>query len=258
MIPVAHRLVAKPKDLSTDGFEVVRHAAMQLASCLWANGQLWSNSVLSRTEDRLELVAEGPTRSALHDSYASPLVLRARAELDAVCEEASAWTSVGIDVLTRTTTEQWSDCTSFAMSAHMNEETSPVKAREGEEPVPLFLLPIEPETREELMRWYLSYQRHDAIWIESGGIEKAAASELTLLESSLNTEGLRLAEVLRTQLNADVYYSNSIIALKEYSRSKTQCALCLRPWDSGSGDGPLTCHRCFITSSVDYEEFDGG
>ena len=72
--------------------------------------------------------------------------------------------------------------------------------------IPVFLLPLDFQKKNDLVRWQDAYVLHDRLWLHSGSLETAAYRELVDPNSELTTDGLEVCATVEKATGVPTYY----------------------------------------------------
>ena len=157
----------------------------------------------------------------------------------------------------------WRSTKSLYLYTYMFDECSPVRSTEFEHPVPLYLLPIDSETRDDLTRWADSYRNHDSMWIGSGKLEFQAYKELADPTSELCARGMEYCKKIEKSTGKPTYFYLMRYYGKRKGEIERSCPLCGKSWALRVSMGPAVtnlikfrCKRCRLVSSVGVDEND--
>lgn len=150
----------------------------------------------------------------------------------------------------------WKRSASLYLFTHAFDDASPVCCGDTGTPIPLYLLPIDQQTREHVYFWARAYNHHDNIWLESRALEIAAYRQLADPTSELSVTGRELcAEVERATGKPTFYFMHRYWGRK-VGEATRPCPLCGGTWHSDAnfpGGQPFhqfhfRCNRCRLVS----------
>src|SRR6266542_3241646 len=154
---------------------------------LYHSGQLCGEYFLTWTNCRLNahvlLASRAATELRHHSQYA-------KKELKKVIEAFGAepvWRILDDDA--SQPASSWRDAPFLYLFTHAFDWASPVCRGDGKPPIPVFMLPVAFEQKEQLYFWQRSYYHHDNIWLGSGALEIGAYRQLADATSELGQHG---------------------------------------------------------------------
>ena len=153
----------------------------------------------------------------------------------------------------------WKGAGELVLFTHAFDDDSPVCRSDINGQVPIFLLPVSEQIKNDLVRWQDSYALHDRMWLASGTLEMAAYRELTLLDSELSEDGRQLCRGLENATRVPTYY----FLMRYYSHPTEEfsrrCPGCDGKWrtkapeESRFQDWHFRCKRCRLVSNAGVE-----
>jgi len=150
----------------------------------------------------------------------------------------------------------WKRSTSFYLFTHAFDDASPICCGDTGRPIPLYLLPITQQSRQDLYLWARSYNYHDNIWLGSAALEIAAYKQLADPTSDLSVTGRDLcADVERATETSTFYFMHRYWG-RNVGEAVRACPVCGRKWhasDSPTDRQPFhrfhfRCKRCRLVS----------
>lgn len=197
-------------------------------AALMRNGQIYDTQIVKNIGLPLEAYVSIPQPGAMGPRYSSPWVKKAVGKVKEVFgyePEIQMLEDPG-----KKRFASWRSAKSLYLYTEMFDERSPVRSTEFEHPVPLYLLPIDSQTRDYLTRWVDLYRLHDSIWIGSGQLEFQAYKELADPASELCTEGIEYCKKIEKSTRKPTYF----YLMRYYGRRKGEnsrsCPLCGKSW----------------------------
>lgn len=170
---------------------------------LHQNGQIWGDHVAGWVEGARRVTCRVPGCDSLDDRHASAIVRNALASVRALCAEPPQWSVVD----DRTgDPRSWRDEKSLYFFTHVFEQTSPVCAGTDGDPIPLYLLPLSEETREQLFSWMKKYRMYDEVQLDCGPLELDAYRQLADPHAELSQDGRELARDVELAIGFPTYY----------------------------------------------------
>lgn len=250
-----HETTLRPAQQTRECRSALEDAAIEHLGHLHKNGQIWGDYLTSWADGCLYLVAKAPSDDSLEPQHRSKWAEESLARLREHCQDALSWRSRGSHDSPRRSSADWAQCESFYLFTHAFDDTSPVVAGDNGDPVPLYLLPIEPELREGLLFWMSSYRHHDSIWLDSRELEDAAYGQLSDARSELSLRGRALAAELEVSVGRPTYYYLQRYHALPDGEAVRPCPGCGRSWarisDSttrGMGWFDFACDACRLVS----------
>jgi predicted nucleic acid-binding Zn ribbon protein len=144
---------------------------------------------------------------------------------------------------------------SLHLFTHALDWKPPVCRGDTGEPVASFLLPVDFQIKNDLVRWQQEYILYDRLWLNSDSLELPAYKELVDPRSSLSLEGRRLCtEVQKATRVPTFYYLARFYASDEMD--DRPCPGCGKNWRTPQPDGApfhqwaFCCKSCRLVSSV--------
>jgi len=120
----------------------------------------------------------------------------------------------------------WKGAPFLYLFTHAFDWISPVCRGDGEAPIPVCLLPVSFEQKEQLYFWQRSYYHHDNIWLGSGALEVGAYRQLAVPDSELAQHGRDLCREIETATGVPTFY------------------YLMRFWGRPKGENERPCPRC--------------
>ena len=234
MIP-ANVTFGVPRRNAKQKWELENVAETYLAS-LSHSGQLYGECFLTWTRGRLNsyVLLAGP--GAFELRYHSAHGRKALYTVTEAFGRKPAWKV--LDDEARQRPSSWKRAPFLYLFTHAFDRESPVCRGDGKAPIPMFLLPISFERKEELYSWQRSYYHHDNIWLGSGALEIGAYRQLADPNSELAQEGRELCRAIQTAVGIPTFY------------------YLMRYWGRSSGEEPkaLSGMRVSVESHESAEE----
>lgn len=122
--------------------------------------------------------------------------------------------------------------------------------------VPVFLLPVDFQQKNDLIRWQAEYVLHDRLWLNSGSLEMPAYKELVNPKSDLSAAGHELCAAIEKATSVPTYYFLMRYSAPELGDDKRPCPGCGKAWDSPQPPDapfhhwPFRCEHCRLVSTV--------
>ena len=124
----------------------------------------------------------------------------------------------------------WKRSKSFYLFTHAFDDTSPICCGDTGRPIPLYLLPINQLTRQDLYFWSRSYSNHDKLWLESEALEIPAYKQLADPASELSIEGRKLCADVERATKTPTYYFMHRYWGRNLGEAVRPCPLCGSKW----------------------------
>lgn len=207
----------------------LEEAAEFYLGALLHSGQIGGEYFLTWTKDRLNahVLLAGPGAFALRHHTAQGQ--QALAKVAEAFGGQPAWSILQDDAGTRPSS--WKGAPFLYLYAHAADWDSPVRRGDAKPPVPVFLLPISPEQKEQLYFWQTSYAHHDHLWLGSGALESAAYRQLADPNSQLAQTGRELGRALETATGVPTfYYLMRFWARSPEDEAQRRCPGCGGQW----------------------------
>ena len=150
----------------------------------------------------------------------------------------------------------WKRSTSFYLFTNAFAAASPLSCGDTGSRIPLYLLPLAQQTREDLYFWDRAYDYHDNIWLGSAALEIPAYKQLADPTSDLSVTGRELcAEVERATGKPTFYYMHRYWG-RNVVEAVRPCPLCGDKWHSSNDSVDarpfyrfhFRCKRCRLVS----------
>lgn len=150
----------------------------------------------------------------------------------------------------------WKRSTSFYLFTHAFDATSPLCCGDTGSSIPVYLIPITQQSREQLYFWSRAYNYHDNIWLGSAALEIPSYKQMANPASDLSVTGRELcAEVERVTKIPTFYFVHRYWG-RNVGEAIRPCPLCGSKWkssDDASNNQPFhhfhfRCKRCRLVS----------
>ncbi len=241
----------------------LENVASGYLSSLLRSGQICDQYFLTWTKGLLNahvlLAGRGGWELRYHSKYG-------RNELDNVAEVFGgkpAWKM--LDDESRLPPSSWKGAPFLYLFTHAFDRISPVCRGDGKAAVPLFLLPLSFEQKEQIYFWQQSYIHHDSIWLGSRALELPAYRQLADPNSELAEDGRDLCRELETATGVPTFY----YLMRYWGRRKGEderlCPGCGAGWKAARPAETsdlfhhfnFKCDRCRLVSHLGVST-DGG
>ena len=127
---------------------------------------------------------------------------------------------------------------------------------DGKRPIPIYLLPLKDDIKEDLGRWERDYLAHDELWLSSGALEIPVYRQMAEPTSQLAQLGRGLCQQLEQATGLPTYY----YLIRFWGRSKGEehrsCPGCNRDWSRPHPSGrpfhefDFRCEPCRLVSHI--------
>ncbi|HMJ64710.1 MAG TPA: DUF2310 family Zn-ribbon-containing protein [Candidatus Binatia bacterium] len=127
------------------------------------------------------------------------------------------------------------------------------------QPIPTFLLPLDPQRKNDLIGWQDEYALHDRLWLNSGSLEIAAYKELIEPNSQLSSEGREICGEIEKATGVPTYYFLIRYYAPAQGTDDRPCPGCGEPWhipqpqDAPFHNWPFRCEQCRLVSTLGVE-----
>lgn len=124
-------------------------------------------------------------------------------------------------------------------------------------PMPLPLLPIDDDLREDIFLWKTSYTCADRVWFDGGPMELAAYRQLANPDSEVMREGRAICQQIEEVVSLPVY----LYVLRHWGHAEGEddrpCPGCGKPWQAVDSPSPsrepfcrfhFRCEECRLVS----------
>lgn len=219
------------------------------------NGQVCGNYVASWSEGVYVAFVHLSHRKAAEDRYLSQWGRMSHAEVLRQFGCEPVWEILDENAKARTAT--WKSAKSHFVFTHSLNPASPVCHGDRGTSLPLPMLPISDELREEFFDWSESCRNHDRVFIESGALEFAAYEQLAHVSSELSQQGRELTRQLEAVTHKPSYY----YLLRHWAAPENEadrpCPSCGTAWKVLKSPAPSTepfhqfhfrCTECRLVS----------
>ena len=153
----------------------------------------------------------------------------------------------------------WKGAGELVLFTHAFDDDSPVCRTDIAEQVPVFLLPVSEEVKEDLGRWQDLFVLHDRMWLASGALEMPAYRELALPNSELSEYGRDLCKAVEKATKVPTFY----FLMRYYSHPTEEfarrCPGCGGKWrtqapeENRHRDWHFRCKPCRLVSNAGVE-----
>jgi len=202
------------------------YVAESYLAALLHNGQILGEWLSSWIEDGyaayVHLARPNSFLRKYHSKWGLPDL---KAVVDAFGHEPT-WVILADDVPKRF--YSWKRSKSLYFFTHALDDTSPVCCGDSGAPIPLYLLPLDYETKEDCYFWSRSYNYHHNIWLVSGELEMPAYKQFADPKSQLSEKGREhCAKIERATKKPTFYYLDRYYGRLDVEREDERlCPLC--------------------------------
>ncbi len=168
------------------------------------SGQLCGDYFLTWTKGRLNAHVLLAGRAATEPRYHSRYGKRELRKVTATFGREPVWRILDDDAAQRPST--WRGAPFLYLFTNAFDWASPVCRGDGRPPIPVFMLPVAFEHKEQLYFWQRSYYHHDNIWLGSGALEIGAYRQLADPHSELAQHGRDLCREIEAGTGVPTFY----------------------------------------------------
>lgn len=237
---------------------VVEDVIETYLAALLKNGQIYDDYYLARSKGRYigftHLARPNAHEPCFHSSYG-------KEDLKSVASmfgRNPTWRLLDDDVPRRFA--DWRRSSSFYLFANLG---SPVCSGDTGHRVPLYLLPVDFWTRENLYFWSRHNFDLDNVWLASGALEIPAYKQLADPRSELAQDGREFCAKIEKATGIRTFYYLFRYWGRRKGEADRPCPLCGRSWadgrkqqDPGFHNFDFRCVKCRLVSNlaVDFED----
>jgi predicted nucleic acid-binding Zn ribbon protein len=206
----------------------------------WINGELTCQTLMSGL---------GADKLRYHSHWAKPKLR----EVEKTFGRKPVWKIRDDDVPRRNIS--WNAPT-LHLFTHAFDWKSPLCRGDTGEAVPVFLLPVDFQQKNDLVRWHAEYVLHDRLWLNSGSLEIPAYKELVDPNSELSTTGRELCAAIEKATGVPTYYFLMRYSAPEQGSDSRPCPGCGKAWSCPQLSAapfhhwPFRCEYCRLVSTV--------
>jgi predicted nucleic acid-binding Zn ribbon protein len=167
--------------------------------------------------------------------------------------QAPTWTILDDEVPSRNIS--WKAPT-LSLFTHAFDWESPLSRGDNGKPVPIFLLPLTFQQKNDIIRWQAKYILHDRMWLDSGSLEIAAYKELVQPNSQLSVAGRDICAEIERATKVPTYYFLMRFYAPSQGSDDRPCPGCGKPWriqqptNAPFQQWPFRCESCRLVSTV--------
>jgi predicted nucleic acid-binding Zn ribbon protein len=242
--------------------DALREAAESYLAALLKNGQIYGDYLAAWCDATLSAYTHLARPDALDGRHHSEW---AKSALDVVADSFGQLPRCDIiddDVPKRF--RSWNRSTSFYLFTHAFDDVSPVCCGDTGAVIPLYLLPITQQSREDIYFWSRSYKYHDNLWLGSGALEIPAYKQLADPTSDLSVTGRELCADIELATKTPTYYFVHRYWGRDDGEATRLCSVCGGKWHLSRTptdphpfhDFHFRCKRCRLVShcAVSYDD----
>jgi len=208
--------------------EELKDAAEWYLACLLKNGQIYGDYLLAWSRGRLLAYVYVGRPDSLAARYHSKW---GKSDLHRVVQLFGQPPKCDIledDVPKRFA--PWKRSGSFYLYTNALAAASPLCCGDTGSPIPLYLLPLTQETREQLYFWARAYNHHDNIWLGSAALEIPAYKQLADPKSDLSVTGRKLCAKVERATGKPTFYYLARFWGRVIGEDERPCPLCGGKW----------------------------
>lgn len=220
---------------NADALEELADQVVCFLGSLERNGQTWGTEVIGHVDGAVRAVLTVPRADALSDQHKSERVRRAEKGVSALCARPPAWRVVD-DRAAVPGSERWRDSATFYLFTHMFDATSPLCAGSDGQPVPLYLVDVDLDVREALVRWARDYRQLDELQLGCGPLEIPAYREVATPDSGCAIAGRELCQTIEHATGKATYYYLLRHWGRELGETTRLCPGCGAAWAQRAGE----------------------
>jgi predicted nucleic acid-binding Zn ribbon protein len=202
-------------------------AEYYLGSLLW-NGQIYGDYLLAWSNAQLIGYARVTRPDSFARRYHSQWGVSGLNKLIEAFGCDPQWLILDDDVPKRF--PAWRRSSSLYLFTHAFGDTSPVCCGDSDEPIPVYLLPIPDQDRQDLYSWSGSYKDLDNVWLVSGALEIPAYKQLADPTSELSVTGRELCARIEKATQKPTFYYLTRYWGRNDGEATRPCPLCGGEW----------------------------
>jgi predicted nucleic acid-binding Zn ribbon protein len=145
---------------------------------------------------------------------------------------------------------------SLYLFTHAFDWKPPLCRGDTGEPIPSFLLPLESQAKNDIVRWQAEYILHDRLWLNSGALELPAYKQLVDPNSQLSTGGREICAEIEKRTTVPTFYFLMRYYAPNQGADDRPCPGCGKPWSSSQQEGApfhhwlFRCQGCRLVSTL--------
>ncbi len=180
-----------------------------------------------------------------------------------LCSEIPSWRVLDDRIVKFDSIDtDWASASALYLFTHAFRESSPVCRADDGTAVPLYKLPVDQRSREDLHWWMAVYRELDRIWLDSGHLE-IPARQLVDPNSQFSRRGRKLADAVEEATGLQTYYYLMRYWGRKRGEATRRCPGCGAKWavtatpdGKGLSKHEFRCEPCRLISSLadDYSE----
>lgn len=208
--------------------ENVKDHVLNYLGALAVNGQVYGDWQYGWADDELVVILHIPTIDAVATKHNSHRVTKAYELLLSFLSSKPSW-----KIITNVPDQKYAKAGAasfYYMYTNALTVEPPLRSGDNGNPIPTYLLYLKYRTREELSWWLNSSALHDAMWIQSGKLERAAYRQLADPKSELSESGRAVCREIETQTKIPTYYYLMRYHKLPGKQPREVCPDCGRKW----------------------------
>lgn len=245
-----------PKNTDPEFTAELEDRADSFLAALRKNGQIYGAHVSGWIDGRLRATTYTADEDALGTKCFSEWAQGDLREVTAYCSHRPVFNIV--DDTPRNRRPPWRKAGSLYLFTQSLDVASPVCSGKDRSPVPLHLLALRDQERQDICNWQTSYRQHDGIWLGCGKLEMPAYRQLADPQSELSSGGRELCETIEQSTRLPTYY----YLMRHWGRKKGEerrkCPDCGRSWQNRTAGKTgrelnwfdFRCLRCRLVSHM--------
>ncbi len=182
----------------------LKDVAESYLAALLHSGQICGEYFLTWTKGRLNahvmLASRAATEPRHHSRYGNDELKKVTASFG----REPVWRI--LDDEAKQHSSSWKGAPFLYLFTHAFAHASPVCRGDGKPPIPVFMLPVAFEHKEQLCSWQRSYYHHDNIWLGCGALEIGAYRQLADPMSALAAHGRNLCREIEAATSVPTFY----------------------------------------------------
>ena len=195
---------------------------------LLRNGQIYGDHVLGWSAGNLVVYVYIAQPNSLEEQYHSQW---GKSNLDSLIKSFGQPPKCQIiDDCAPKPSPSWKLSTSFYLFTHAFDNTSPLCCGDTSSAIPIYMLPISDQTRDDLYGWARSYSYHDNIWLDSDALEIPAYKQLADPKSDLSLIGRKLCADVEQAIGKPTFYYLHRYWGRNSGEAVRSCPLCNGKW----------------------------
>ncbi|HEX5085005.1 MAG TPA: DUF2310 family Zn-ribbon-containing protein [Blastocatellia bacterium] len=236
--------------------ESLEDAATDYLSALYWNGQVCGERLLAWSNAQFTGYTHVPRPDSFSERHHSQWGVSALNRLTDAFGRDPEWKIIDDGVPERF--PDWRQSSSLYLFTHAFDDSSPVCCGDSGEPVPVYLLPISDQDRQDLRSWAGYYKHLDDVWLDSGALEIPAYKQLADPTSELSVTGRELCARIEESTQKPTYYYLTRYWGRNDGEEARPCPLCGGEWRVSDQNEDLApfhkfqfkCDSCRLVSRI--------